>query len=430
MLTSLRALHQVMRDHRLSRPELDRLIHSRLNTVLVSAYHTVPYYRTLMRNLNYDPTRDYRGPQDLAQFPIITKQDLKREGATAFMQEGTEPADYFSDSTSGSTGIPLTVYRSPYERALQITKWLRALFINGYTTRQKVMSLTSPARLNEGKSIAQRFGLFRRQAVDYLRPADEMVNCLLEYTPDVLYGNRSHLDLMALELGRRGVRPRGLKLVIGTAETLHENSRRLCREHFGVAMTETYGSVELGTMAYETPARNGLHLCEDLSYFEFLDEAGHPVPTGVPGRVVVTDLTGTLMPFIRYDQGDLAVVQPADAQQGGRRRLSRIIGRADDLVVLPDNSLRAWHVFYEIMDTFVGIKQFRIVQKTRHMFQIIVAADGAYYQEIHGHLLRQLYTHFPETVEFNIRPVPHIDPDPNGKIRMFISEVEQVACVT
>lgn len=424
MITSLSALYQVMHDARLPRSELDKLIHQRLRAVLVAAYQRVPYYREMLRSVGYDPVKDYRGPQDLAKLPITTKQDLKRHDITAFVQEGTDLSRYFSDSTSGSTGIPLTVYRSPYERAVQIARWLRVLLLNGYAVQQKVMSLTSPARLAEGRSVVQRLGLLRRLAVDYLRPPEALVDIFLDYQPDVLYGNRSHLDLMALELERRGKKPPGLKLLIGTAETIHAHSRRLCREHFGIEMTETYGSVEMGTLAYETPARDGLHLCEDRTYFEFLDEAGMPVPPGVPGRVIVTDLTGTLMPFIRYDQGDRAVVWPEIGTNiQGRRRLARVLGRADDFVVLPDDSLRSWHDFYEIMDKFTGIKQFRVVQSSRLAFQISIVADSDYLHTIHSTLLHAFHQHFPPTMDFEIIPVTHIPPDPNGKIKMFVSEV-------
>jgi phenylacetate-CoA ligase len=107
---------------------------------------------------------------------------------------------------------------------------------------------------------------------------------------------------MAMEMYRRGIRAEGLKLLRVGAEIIHENNRQLYRKQFGVEAIENYGSIEMGVVAYETQEHDGLHLCEDLTYFEFLDENGKPVRPAQVGRVVVTDLTATLMPLIRYDQ--------------------------------------------------------------------------------------------------------------------------------
>lgn len=429
MFSNLRALYQVMRDGKLPRRELEKLVHERLKTVLVSAFLHVPYYRELMQSIGYDPVRDYSGPGDLSNLPITTKQVLKEKGISTFLREGSDLSACFNDATSGSTGIPLRVYRAPYERSLQIAKWLRVLFINGYAMRDKVMSLTSPARLAEGRSIIQRFGILRRLAVNYLLPPEEMVEIFLAYKPEFLYGNRSHLDLMALELKRRRIQPEelGLKSLIGTAEVIHQSSRQLYRKHFGVGLSETYGSVEMGTMAYETHAHDGLHLCEDMTYFEFLNEQGEPVSPGVPGRVVVTDLIGMLMPFIRYDQGDLAVFEYADGVNGnGSRRLTRIIGREDDYALLPDGTRRPFHDFYEVMDKYADIMQFRIVQRTRSQFQILIVADSSYLLRIRDDLLYRLQEKFPGMVNFEIVQVEQISPDSSGKIRMLVSEVVHV----
>lgn len=424
MLSNLMALRQVMRDAKLPRSELDKTVHKRLEAVLVSAYRHVPYYRGLMQSVGYDPIRDYRGPQDLSRLPITTKAVIKQRGTRAFIKEGSEISNCFSDTTSGSTGIPLRIYRTSYERSVQVAKWLRVLFSNGYSMCDKVMSLTSPARLTEGHSIIQRFGILRRLAIDYLLPPEEMVDILLAYRPDVLYGNRSHLDLMALVLKQRQRQPVGLKLLVVAAETVYDSCRQLYCQHFGVEPIEVYGSVEMGVMAYETPAHDGLYLCEDLTYFEFLDRDEKVTASGKPGRVVVTDLTARLMPFIRYDQGDLAVFEYRDNMKDETlRRLTRIIGREDDHVCLPDGTRRPFHDFYEVIDKYQDIVQFRVIQRRRNLFQILIVADTDYFLSIQSGLARQLEDKFPPSVSFESIQVDQIDPDPSGKIRMFVSEV-------
>ncbi|MBN1920217.1 MAG: phenylacetate--CoA ligase family protein [Anaerolineae bacterium] len=423
-----RAFLQVMYDVGLSRRSLERLVSRRLRNVLESAFLHVPHYHELMRSINYDPRRDYNGPTDLEHFPLTTKKAIKDKGINAFLKEGVVLSRCFKDSTSGSTGVPLAVYRGNYERAVQIAKWLRVLFVNGYTVRDRVLALASPLRLSDRDSFIQQFGFLRRQAISYLLPPSEMVDQYLDYEPEVVYGNRTHLDLMAVELKRRNMQIKSSKLVFGGAEIIRDNSRLLCREAFGTEMLEVYGSVETGIMAYETRAHHGLHLNEDLTFFEFLDQQDNPVLPGQPGRVVVTDLMGDVMPFIRYDLGDLAIYEYRDSSDGSRwPRITRIIGREDDFAVLADGTRRSFHDFYEVMHQYEEIVQFRIVQKARDLFHILVVADSGYLLNIQDEIIRQLRAGFSPVIRFVIVPVDRIDPDPNGKIRMLISEVEDDA---
>lgn len=426
MLNNLRALHQVMRDTKLPRPELESVVHRRLRDALVSAYLRVPYYRKVMQSAGYNPIQEYRGPEDLSRLPITTKETLKQGRVESFVEKGSDLSRCFSESTSGSTGIPLRVYRAPYERAVQIAKWLRVLFVNGYSVRHKVMSPVSPSRLTEGCSIIQRFGFLRRLAIDYVHHSvQEMVDLFLDYKPDLLYGNRSHLELMALELKRRRIRYNGLKLLVGAAEVIHDSSRRLCRKHFGVELVETYGSVEMGVMAYETSTHDGLHLCEDLTYFEFLDKEGKPVPPGEPGKVIVTDLMGGLMPFIRYDQGDFAVFEYRDGTDGNpQRTLAQIIGRDNDYALLADGTRLPPHDLYKVIAKYEDIAQFRIIQKGQSLFHILIVGDTSYFLSIRDDLIHRLQEKFPPTVGFEVFQVERIEPDSHGKIRTFVSEIE------
>jgi phenylacetate-CoA ligase len=425
MLNNALAFRQVMSDAKLSPSHLKRKAHERLRAVLTSAYLHVPYYREMMQRAGYNPIEQYGGPDDLSRLEITNRRILKQGEATTFVMKGTDLSRCFGDMTSGSTGIPLRVYRTPYERALQMAKWLRVLFMNGYSVRQRVMSLTAPWRLTDARSFLQRLGFLRRLAVNYETPAKDMADLFLAYKPDVLYGNRSHLDILALELASRGMEPRDFQpLLIGTAEVIRENHRKLYRKAFGTELVESYGSVEMGVMAHETPARDGLRLCEDLTYFEFLDKEGNPVAPGEPGRVVVTDLAAKLMPMIRYDQGDHAAYAHRDGSDGvPQKRLTRIIGRDDDYALLPDGSRYTFHRFYEVLGKYEDIAQYRIEQRTRSHFRVMVVADPSYLQSVREELVLALEKKFPPGIRLEIDRVDRIEPDASGKIRVLVSEV-------
>lgn len=424
MLDGIKALYQVMRDAEVPRPVLEDLTHARLQGVLSSAYQSVPYYRDLMQSLDYDPRQDYRGPEDLRRFPVTTKRVLRGRETKEFLHEEVDPAECHQDATSGSSGIPLKVYRNRYERALQMAAWLRVLFKNRYSPTDKVLSFTAPSRLNDGRSMLQRFGLLRREAVDYCLSAEEMTDRLLAYQPQLVYGNRAQLDLVAWELQKRGVRPAGLKALIGGAEVIHERNRQLYRESFGLELAEFYGSVEMGTMAYETPEHDGLRLSEDLIYFEFLDDRNRPVPPGQPGRVVVTDLRSTTMPFIRYDQGDLAIIEERPHPLGHtERRLVEIIGRDEDFLKLPDGTKRAYQELYEIMHRYPEVRQFRFVEKRPAAFEVLLVMNPTAFECMRLALSEELQSSFSGKLNFEVFRVDHLGADANGKFKRVISEV-------
>jgi len=257
-----------------------------------------------------------------------------------------------------------------------------------------------------------------------LLPIPQIVNILIDYDPQVLHGNRSHIDLIAMELLKRGIRPNGVKLIVVGAEIIHEKSRNLYKQAFGMDAIECYGSVEMGVMAYEIQGTQGLYLNNDLTFFEFLDKNGKPVKEGEPGRIVVTDLLAKTMPFIRYDQGDYAIIKKFTGSNGkSEHRIIKIIGRDDDQVLLPDGSVRPFHDFYEIMDKFQGILQFRVIQKTKSHFQVKIATNPDYFTETYNQIINALYSSFPNYCKFEILRVDTIEPDPNGKLRMLISEL-------
>jgi phenylacetate-coenzyme A ligase PaaK-like adenylate-forming protein len=379
-----------------------------------------------MRSAGYDPRYDFNGPEDLAHLPILTKQILKETGIRAFVRKSDfeHLDDFFCDTTSGTTGLPLTIYRDRYARALQVAKWLRVLFNNGYWPTQRVLSFTSQAQLAAGRSLIQRLGLFRRQAVGYNMDPERALETIQAYRPHVLYGARSGFDFLFDAMERRGERLQGVELVIMTGERIHEQIRARCRSLTGVDVTESYGTIEMGVMAYQTPNRDDLHLNEDLTYFEFLDDNGAPAGPGDEARIIVTDLSGKLMPFIRYEQGDRAVFTQCTMETGDRRRrIQRIIGRDDDYAILGDGTRRHFIPFYEALDVFPDVKRFRVVQVEPDLFDIPIMADKDYFNGIKTQAVARLQHLCGMRPEYRLRLVDEIPRDPSGKIRMLVSNV-------
>lgn len=97
----------------------------------------------------------------------------------------------------------------------------------------------------------------------------------------------------------------------------------------GVRVFECYATADLGVVAYESEARDGLIVNEDLILEIVRPGTGEPVERGEVGEVVVTRL-GATCPMIRLATGDLSAVMPGSSGCGRtNQRIRGWLGRAD-----------------------------------------------------------------------------------------------------
>jgi len=97
----------------------------------------------------------------------------------------------------------------------------------------------------------------------------------------------------------------------------------------GVQTTQCYATADLGLIAYETPARDGLVVDEGVIVEIVRPGSGDPLPHGEVGEVVVTTLSPGY-PLIRFATGDLSAVLPGRSACGRtNQRLRGWLGRAD-----------------------------------------------------------------------------------------------------
>jgi len=415
-----------MRDSKRPLSAVRLIANRRLKRTLILAYNHVPYYREVMDSAGFSPERDYEGPQDLMRLPILTKEIVRRHAEQAFLRRGADLSRYYSESTAGSTGSPLTTWRTPYARALQLAKYMRVLLANNYRPSYKVLGFRhTDKRVSQDESFLQRLGLLKWRKVDYTLQPEVLTDEFLAFQPDVLYGNRIHFDLVCKELEKRGTRYGRLKLALPGGEVVLKSHAQRYREVLGGDVAVTYGSNEMGTLAFQIAGRDGLRLCEDLVHYEFLDSDGNPTQPGQRSRIIVTDLTNPLMPLIRYEQGDWVIVAVRGEQETDAwSRLESVEGRQNDTCVLPDGSRFLFPVSNAVMCNYPKIAQFRVIQKTRSLFQIQLVADSDYVDSIRDSVISDFRKRSPASAQFEVVRVEQIKPDPTGKLRALVCEVD------
>ncbi len=145
------------------------------------------------------------------------------------------------------------------------------------------------------------------------------------YGFDVLVTNPS----FALKVAQAGGRfP--LLLAGGEPFTSVPGFRERVEEALGGVALDAYGTSELGIVAGERMEKDGLWEIPEMAVLEVLDpETLRPVADGEKGELVVTALSRTLMPMVRFRTGDLAV---AERREGLTVLPRGVFGRTDQMV--------------------------------------------------------------------------------------------------
>ena len=245
------------------------------------AWDTVPYYRAAWAKADVHPS-DVRELADLEAFPVVTKADIRRHNR-ALVSSAFDISKLRVKRTSGSTGVPLTIYCD--EPAMQ---WKAACTVrsdewSGYRLGQRVAKVWgNPEYRHFGLKGRLRNRLFDRAV--YLDTLDltgtriaEFARAIRRHRPGLIFGHAHSLYLLACSLKKSGasaVRPNG---IISTAMILHDWQRAVIEQVFGRKVTNRYGCEEVSLIASECEEHNGLHVNADSVYAE-VEEPTPPAP--------------------------------------------------------------------------------------------------------------------------------------------------------
>lgn len=179
-------------------------------------------------------------------------------------------------------------------------------------------------------------GLFVTRRISAARPLAEQVAELEAYRPDFLVGYPSALALLADEqrAGRLRIAPRS---VTTSSEVRTAAMAASIRAAWGVEPFNCLGLTETGIAAMDCAAHRGLHVFEDFTIIEVVDERGRPVPDGTVGaKILVTNLFNRVQPILRFEVSDLVALDAAPCPCGLTfQRVVALDGRSDDILELP-----------------------------------------------------------------------------------------------
>ncbi len=154
------------------------------------------------------------------------------------------------------------------------------------------------------------------------------VSAIADLQPRAYAGTPSFLKIIIEKADELQLVIASLRVASVSGEALFPAQRELFAAR-GIAAYQSYGSADLGLIAYESEAREGLILGEDLIVEIVRPGSGDPVAPGEVGEVVVTTFNRDY-PLIRFGTGDLSALLPGISPCGRSNvRIKGWLGRAD-----------------------------------------------------------------------------------------------------
>ena len=392
----------------------------------VAKYHykNNPYYRKIVGN---------KFPSRWEDLPILRKTDFQ-EKLDRLMSKGYNRRNTYIANTSGSSGHPFFFAKNKEAHAMD---WAlikdryseHGLDFNSRHARFYGIPLETFANKKEKiKDIIMnrdRFPVFDMSDENLEKHIPKFMRKSYKY----IYGYTNSLVLFGEFLKSRNlvlneICP-SLKLCVTTSEVLTQENRNLLTEAFGIKVINEYGASETGIIAFEN-IYNEWILSEEILYIETI-RMEDLATTDNGGNLVVTDLDNKAMPIIRYNIGDIAVISD-DYGYNSRRVLKKLIGRENDLIILPSGKkspgLSFYYISKSILESSGVLKEFIIRQTSVDTFVFDIVSDRNLDNNEISEIRKKMDTYLESNLNLKINRVQSIYRPSSGKIQHFYSEIK------
>ncbi|WP_320169630.1 phenylacetate--CoA ligase [Maridesulfovibrio sp.] len=322
----------------LERKELEKLQVKRLKKTVERAADS-PYYSEVFKKNNLSPS-SISCVDDIRKFPFTTKDDLRSQYPYGLL---TKPLDEFVrlHASSGTTGTPTAVFYTQKDLDTWADLMARSMYAIGIRRSDVFQNMSGYGLFTGGLGIhygAERLGCLTIPAG--AGNTKRQIKLIRDFNVTALHIIPSFALYFAGKVREEGFEPAEMpwKTALIGAEPHTEHTRRKIEELMHIKAYNSYGLSEMNGpgVAFECTEQNGMHVWEDAFIAEIVNpETGEPVEDGEVGELVMTTITREGMPIIRYRTKDLTRFLPGECKCGRTsRRIDRILGRADDMLII------------------------------------------------------------------------------------------------
>lgn len=379
--------------------------------LLRHAASTVPFYQSL--NI---------GDHRLESFPVVNKGIIKMAPAR-FLSSAYRRRSLLTGKTSGSNGVPLFFY---WDKAKSLSRTAEVIYHNGWVGYEAGdLHLLNAVGLKKSKLTL----FFQNEIVENPRYISnswmaQQRRKLIDKKVPFYIGYGSVIDRFSKFCLAQGDGPGTFSLrgVISTAEHLSEQSRIRAENLFGCPVVRRYATLETGILAHECPEGRRYHTNNGNYHIELLKiDSDEPAAAGETARIVVTDVRSYAMPLIRYDIGDLAVVddQPCSCGRKGTI-IKELVGRTADNLINDQGQIVSWIAINNAMWAFLGIKRFQFVQHDLTQCDVNIVSTREYDKERLKEVVKSL---LGESIEIRLNDVEAIESLSSGKTPYIVNKI-------
>ena len=361
----------------------------------------------------------------------MKKDDLQRP-LQERLSHGFSEKNVYINKTSGSSGHPFIFAKDKLCHALT---W--AEIIHRYHWHSIDFSTSLEARfygipLDKAGYIKERLKdlLSRRYRFPIFDLSDQKLEGFLKVFRskkfDYINGYTSSVVLFAKFLRKKNLHLKEvcptIKHCIVTSEMLFESDKKLLEATFGVPIINEYGASELDLIAF-TNLKDEFVVNSETLYVEILDEQGRTVANGQPGRIVITALYNKAHPMIRYDIGDIGILDPKSTMK--TPILQKLIGRTNDIATLPSGKTVPGLTFYYVTKSVIeddgNVKEFVIEQTAIDTFKIIYVSENTLTDQETEFIKKALLKYLEKGLSLVFERVKVLDRSSRGKLKQFNS---------
>ncbi|WP_415717660.1 phenylacetate--CoA ligase family protein [Maridesulfovibrio sp.] len=322
----------------LERGKLEELQVERLKKTIELAANS-PYYSEIFKKNSIDPSI-IRTADDITKLPFTTKDDLRSQYPHGLL---TQSLDNFVrlHASSGTTGTPTAVLYTQKDLDTWADLMARSMYSVGLRKSDVFQNMSGYGLFTGGLGIhygSERLGCLTVPAG--AGNTKRQIKLIRDFNVTGLHIIPSFALYFAQKVRDEGYDPAEMpwRVALIGAEPHTEHTRRKIEELMCIKAYNSYGLSEMNGpgVAFECMEQEGMHVWEDSYIAEIINpETGEHVAEGEVGELVMTTLTREGMPIIRYRTRDLTRFIPGQCKCGRTsRRIDRIMGRADDMLIL------------------------------------------------------------------------------------------------
>lgn len=364
--------------------------------------------------------------------PIMTKKELQIP-LQSRLSIGYKKK-YYCSTTSGSSGIPFIYAKDYYCHALTwaVIQDRFGCFGIDFNTSLQARFYGIPLEFIKNRKERIKDILSNRYRFSVFNLSDSFLETVVSKFQkkqfQYINGYTSSLVLFAKYLKKNKLHLKticpSLKHCVITSEMLFEEDKILLESQFGVPIINEYGASELDVIAF-TNKENEWELNSETLFIEILDENNQVVPNGKEGRIVITSLYNKAHPFIRYEVGDVGIIDEKSSNK--KLILKKLIGRTNDVALLPSGTKTPGMTFYYITKSIIDddgiIKEFVIKQTRIDTFEIEYCSEFELTEEQLERIKLALTNYLETGLNFIFKRKKNIARTPSGKLKQFISDI-------